>query len=73
VESTSAAIFCLVFFENIFSASEEKGDTPERRQAYDCVNDSAYEVCLTAEQPAYNIKFEKTDAAPVQTAYNKKN
>ena len=47
----------LVFFKNIFASSKEKGNTPNRRKTYDGVNDSAYKIGLSAEEPAYNIKF----------------
>ena len=70
----SGAVFAyLVFLENIFSTSEKKGYTPKCRKTYNGVYDSAYEVGLTAEQPTDYIKFEKSDATPVKSTYNKQN
>lgn len=58
----------LVFFENVFSASEEKGDAPNSGKPHNGVNYSAYEVCLTAEKPTYDIESKQTDASPVKSA-----
>ena len=46
---------------------------PQARNADKRENNSAHERKLTAEYCAHDIKAEKTDSAPVNSAYNYKN
>ena len=49
---------------------EKKTDAPQRCESDYYENDSAAHGQLPAENPTYNIKTEKADGTPVQTADN---
>lgn len=53
--------------------AEKERDTPKRWQSYKCEYDTAYNVCWTAEDPWDDIKLKKTDASPVDSAYDQNN
>ena len=55
------------------SFSEEKGNAPDSRKCDDRVNDAAEQGVLSAEDPGDEVKLEKTDAAPVQSADDRQN
>ena len=53
--------------------AEKEWDAPKRWQSYKCEYDTAYNVCWTAEDPWDDIKLKKTDASPVDSAYDQNN
>ena len=58
---------------NRASLPEQERDAPKTRKTDNNVNNSAYDVVLTAEEPGDEVKLEKTDAAPVYGSDNGKN
>ena len=59
------------FFRIAFT--EKKRNTPDPRKGYDRIYDPADQSILTAEDPRDDIEAEKTDASPVERAYDSKN
>ena len=55
-----------------FSASEEERGKPESAYRYKGINDSAEDIALTAEYPCNDIKTEKSNRPPVDSADNTK-
>ena len=52
----------------MLSRAEEQGDTPDTCESNDGIDYTADERILTAADPRYDIKAEKSDASPVQRA-----
>ena len=52
------------------SASEEKGDTPKSCQSHHGIDYTWDDCLLTAADPGNKVKSEKTDASPVESAYD---
>lgn len=53
-----------------FSASEKQRDTPDSRKGNHGINDSRPKRSLSAEDPCNYVKFEKSDASPVECAHD---
>lgn len=70
--------FCM-FFGRLFVGRsktifpEQQRNTPQRRKADQCKNDSAYQGSLTAEKPSDKVKLENSNRAPVDSADNDEN
>lgn len=52
------------------SFTEKKRNTPDSRKSYNRVYDPADKSILPAEDPCDDIETEKTDASPVERAYD---
>lgn len=50
--------------------SEQKRDTPQRRQSDDNIDDTADDPWLSAEEERDQIELKQANAAPVDTAYD---
>lgn len=66
---------CFCFLGNSVSlrtrygvVSEKQGDTPYCRESNNCIDYTADNGGLTAEDPCYDVKTEKSDASPIKTA-----
>ena len=53
-----------------FAASEEKGNTPKTGEGDKGIYNTGDQCFLTAADPCNQVKAEKSDAAPVERAYN---
>lgn len=54
-----------------FVFAEQERQAPDSRESNNCVDNTADNRALTAENPSHNIKLKKTDRAPVDcTDYN---
>ena len=48
--------------------AEKHRDAPQTGKANNCIDDSAYNGILAAEDPGYKIKLEQTNQSPVYGA-----
>ena len=60
----------MICWREHFGITEEKRNAPDTGKSDEGKDYTADKASLTAEEPAYNIKLEKTDAAPVYGSYN---
>ena len=73
----TAAQFCAAAF-SLFAINarailpKQQGDAPQTCQSNNAVNDPAENSTLTAEDPGYQVKLEKTHKAPVDRTDNRK-
>ena len=67
LEISFPALFLL---RNAFSRTEKKRNTPNTCESDNCVDDSAENGILSAEDPGHNVELEKSDASPVERADN---
>ena len=49
----------------VLSRAKDQRDAPNSRQRHHCVDDSAQDRVLPAEQPRHKIELEKSNASPV--------
>ena len=51
-----------------FLLAENERNAPNARKSNDCINDPTEKCSLTAADPCYEVKLEKTDASPVKSS-----
>ena len=56
-----------------FAGAEDEGNAPDAGESDYCVDDTADDGILTAEEPGNGVELKETDAAPVEGADNGKN
>ena len=55
------------------SCAEKKRDAPHARNTHEGIDDARNYCILTSADPSDYVESEKTDASPVQSAYDRKN
>ena len=56
-----------------FSRAEKKRNAPDSRDRDQGIDDAAEHRLLTAEEPRYYIKLEKSYASPVESSHDREN
>jgi hypothetical protein len=69
---------CFLFFAlfrcgKVFASFEKYRNAPKGAKTYQSENNACNHVGGSRENPGYNIKIEKSDASPVQTADDQNN
>ena len=58
------------WLDKLISFSEQERNAPYSGKGNECVNDTAEDRILTAENPRYQVELEQTYTAPVKSTYD---